>query len=151
MQVSKRFLALLKQQLAQFSDRPDLRMLVVYAALPSADGEPSLLSIGEWPQPALALQGGMSEPAPAPGSTRRWLALRDGPLLLGALRIDTDCWPWPTPLNDRLEATALCLTEALKLDLEQQRLGRQLALRDCLLYTSPSPRDKRQSRMPSSA
>ena len=130
MQVSKRFLALLKQQLAQFADRPDLRMLVVYAALPSADGEPSLLSIGEWPQPALALQGGMSEPAPAPGSTRRWLALRDGPLLLGALRIDTDCWPWPTPLSDRLEATALCLTEALKLDLEQQRLGRQLALRD---------------------
>ena len=95
MQVSKRFLALLKQQLAQFADRPDLRMLVVYAALPSANGEPSLLSIGEWPQPALALQNGMSEPAPAPGSTRRWLALRDGPLLLGALRIDTDCWPWP--------------------------------------------------------
>ena len=25
------------------------------------------------------------------------------------------------------------------------------ALRTCLLYTSPSPRDKRQSRMPSSA
>ena len=25
------------------------------------------------------------------------------------------------------------------------------ALEDCLLYTSPSPRDKRQSRMPSSA
>ena len=24
-------------------------------------------------------------------------------------------------------------------------------IRDCLLYTSPSPRDKRQSRMPSSA
>ena len=24
-------------------------------------------------------------------------------------------------------------------------------LEDCLLYTSPSPRDKRQSRMPSSA
>ena len=24
-------------------------------------------------------------------------------------------------------------------------------LKDCLLYTSPSPRDKRQSRMPSSA
>ena len=24
-------------------------------------------------------------------------------------------------------------------------------MRDCLLYTSPSPRDKRQSRMPSSA
>ena len=31
----------------------------------------------------------------------------------------------------------------------QQRL--LAAVRDCLLYTSPSPRDKRQSRMPSSA
>ena len=27
----------------------------------------------------------------------------------------------------------------------------QLGLKTCLLYTSPSPRDKRQSRMPSSA
>ena len=130
MQVSKRFLALLKQQLAQFADRPDLQSLVVYVALPSATGEPSLLSIGAWPQQALALQSDVSKTSPEDGSTRRWLALRDGPLLLGALRIDTDCWPWPSPLSDRLEATALCLTEALKLDLEQQRLGRQLALRD---------------------
>ena len=29
--------------------------------------------------------------------------------------------------------------------------GPCIALRACLLYTSPSPRDKRQSRMPSSA
>ena len=29
--------------------------------------------------------------------------------------------------------------------------GDNLKYRDCLLYTSPSPRDKRQSRMPSSA
>jgi signal transduction histidine kinase len=130
MQVSKRFLALLKQQLAQFADRPDLRSLVVYVALPSASGEPSLLSIGGWPKQVLALESDASRPSPDECSTRRWLALRDGPLLLGALRIDTDCWPWPTPLSDRLEATALCLTEALKLDLEQQRLGRQLALRD---------------------
>lgn len=130
MQVSKRFLALLKQQLAQFADRPDLRSLVVYVALPSASGEPSLLSIGGWPKQVLALESDASRPSQDERSTRRWLALRDGPLLLGALRIDTDCWPWPTPLSDRLEATALCLTEALKLDLEQQRLGRQLALRD---------------------
>ena len=33
---------------------------------------------------------------------------------------------------------------------EQLALVREL-LRNCLLYTSPSPRDKRQSRMPSSA
>ena len=30
-------------------------------------------------------------------------------------------------------------------------LGYIEKLQDCLLYTSPSPRDKRQSRMPSSA
>ena len=29
--------------------------------------------------------------------------------------------------------------------------GTWLLMKDCLLYTSPSPRDKRQSRMPSSA
>ena len=32
-----------------------------------------------------------------------------------------------------------------------QVLYHNAAFRDCLLYTSPSPRDKRQSRMPSSA
>ena len=30
-------------------------------------------------------------------------------------------------------------------------ISRQKSVRTCLLYTSPSPRDKRQSRMPSSA
>ena len=38
---------------------------------------------------------------------------------------------------------------------EDQTLGREVALKvlneDCLLYTSPSPRDQRGSRMPSSA
>ena len=44
------------------------------------------------------------------------------------------------------------------LDLVKDLTGKELsgdawidALKDCLLYTSPSPRDKRQSRMPSSA
>ena len=41
-------------------------------------------------------------------------------------------------------------------DIRESVEGAQLALQrargtDCLLYTSPSPRDKRQSRMPSSA
>ena len=49
MQVSKRFLALLEQQLAQFTDRPDLRALVVYLALwyRSGNGPPT------WPCPAV--------------------------------------------------------------------------------------------------
>ena len=130
MQVSERFLALLGQQLAQFTDRPDLRSLVVYVALPSDSGEPSLLAIGHWPS-GLALPSNRPDASPpSDEDTRRWLALRDGSLLLGALRIDSQCWPWPNDLKQRLEATAQCLTEALKLDLEQQRLGRQLALRD---------------------
>ena len=49
MQVSKRFLALLEQQLAQFTDRPDLRALVVYLALPADNGKPTLVAIGQWP------------------------------------------------------------------------------------------------------
>ena len=162
MQVSKRFLALLDQQLAQFTDRPDLRELVVYLALPGDNGKPNLVVIGQWPQlgplpaaPALSPRSASSperlaQPGGAPpndaesdsvadnalaadlplGEGRRWLALRDGPLLLGALRVDTRCWPWPQPLSERLEATANCLTEALRLDLEQQRLGLALARRD---------------------
>ena len=42
---------------------------------------------------------------------------------------------------DRARARAVLLTGA----------GRNLMAGACLLYTSPSPRDKRQSRMPSSA
>ncbi|MFM7651839.1 MAG: sensor histidine kinase [Vulcanococcus sp.] len=161
MQVSKRFLALLEQQLAQFTDRPDLRQLVVYLALPGENGKPNLVAIGQWPalgqRPSATLSAG-SAASPAAGSPpagdppnepessaavdhaltgglplgegRRWLALRDGPLLLGALRVDASCWPWPMALSERLEATARCLTEALRLDLEQQRLGLALARRD---------------------
>ena len=130
MQVSKRFLAILEQQLAQFADRPDLQSIVVYAALPQPEGSPSLVAIGCWPRvPALNPQ---EPPAaePALGEARRWLALRDGPLLLGAIRVDAEHWPWPTSLTERLEATARCLTEALRLNLEQERLGRELARRD---------------------
>jgi signal transduction histidine kinase len=131
MQVSKRFLALLEQQLAQFTDRPDLRALVVYAALPEANGRPTLMAIGHWPA-TLALSG--NDPATEAGSpdpdTRRWLALRDGTLLLGALRVDAEQLPWPPALEARLEATARCLTEALRLDMDQQQLGRELARRD---------------------
>ena len=47
-------------------------------------------------------------------------------------------------------------TESVKLlnmeeTLHQRLIGQDEAVKACLLYTSPSPRDKRQSRMPSSA
>ena len=44
------------------------------------------------------------------------------------------------------------LTEVVSNDLLKEKLIIWLEENsDCLLYTSPSPRDKRQSRMPSSA
>lgn len=130
MQVSQRFLALLEQQLAQFTDRPDLRALVVYVAGPETNGQPSLMAIGHWPRSLALSETSSLNSGAATADTRRWLALRDGGLLLGALRVDADRWPWPDSLSERLEATARCLTEALRLDLEQQRLGQELQRRD---------------------
>ena len=130
MPVSQRFLALLEQQLAQFTDRPDLRALVVYVAGPETNGQPSLIAIGHWPRSLALRETSSLNHGSATADTRRWLALRDGGLLLGALRVDADRWPWPDSLSERLEATARCLTEALRLDLEQQRLGQELQRRD---------------------
>ena len=42
-------------------------------------------------------------------------------------------------------------TEALAVSNEQLKRMNEMRVLTCLLYTSPSPRDKRQSRMPSSA
>ena len=36
-------------------------------------------------------------------------------------------------------------------DVDQKELEKNLETIDCLLYTSPSPRDRQKSRMPSSA
>jgi signal transduction histidine kinase len=133
--VSARLVALLGQQLAQFGDRPDLVALVVYLTIPSDNGKPALEPIGQWPDSAQALAAGPDpsalELAPMPQAvTRRWLPLRDGSQLVGALRVDSRVWPWPQALAERLQATAGCLTEALGLDLEQQRLSRALAEQD---------------------
>ena len=88
------------------------------------------MAIGHWPQSlALTEQAGTGSNVDSEAG-RRWLALRDDTMLLGALRVDADRWPWPDNLSERLEATARCLTEALRLDMEQQRLGRALSQRD---------------------
>ena len=133
--VSARLVALLGQQLAQFGDRPDLVALVVYLTIPSDNGKPALEAIGQWPDSAQVLAAGADptalDLAPMPQAiTRRWLPLRDGPQLVGALRVDSRVWPWPQALAERLQATAGCLTEALGLDLEQQQLSRALAQQD---------------------
>jgi signal transduction histidine kinase len=127
MPVSTRFLTLLRCQLAQFADRDDLRSLIVYVAQPGASSTPDLVPVGQWPSEGLVLPTvGPDSPLRQPAEERRWLPLRHQEVLLGALQVETTTVPWPTPLSRRLQAVALCLTEALCLDLEQQRLQAEL-------------------------
>ena len=68
--------------------------------------------------------------------------------------------PYLTEFKGRIALALLCLIGAklasvglpfiLKRVVDQLNVG-ETSLPGCLLYTSPSPRDKRQSRMPSSA
>ena len=68
---------------------------------------------------------------------------------LGTLVLDDlqpgDKLPPERTLAEDLAVSRTTIREALQ-ELERRRLVSR-----CLLYTSPSPRDKRQSRMPSSA
>ena len=52
--------------------------------------------------------------------------------------------------EDDLQASSLSTPEPVP-DYDEERLVSERTMSTCLLYTSPSPRDKRQSRMPSSA
>jgi len=129
MQVSKRFLALVHSQLDQFSDRDDLRSLVVYLTEPGDGTAPNLVPVGQWPHSNRSLPPVRSDsPLRIPAEQRRWLPLRHQGMLLGALQVETQDLPWPASLSQRLQATALCLTEALCLDLERARLQQALQL-----------------------
>ena len=125
--VSERFLSLLRSQLGQFVDCPEVEALVVYVAHPGPGGLPTLLPLGQWPEEARRLVAvGTDSELRLPAEQRRWLPLRDGAGLLGALQVETREVSWSDPLRQRLQAVALCLTEALRLDLDQQRLQRRV-------------------------
>ena len=57
----------------------------------------------------------------------------------------------PTTLNAPTAATYAPTTGVLRLTIASHGCSVGSYIKICLLYTSPSPRDKRQSRMPSSA
>jgi signal transduction histidine kinase len=131
MPVSERFLALVGFQLRQFVDCPDVRSLVVYVTHQGETGQPSLLPVGHWPADERALPAVDSvSRLRVPAEERRWLPLGDGQRLLGALQVESARYPWPDPLSQRLQAVALALTEALRLDLEGQGLRRRLKQRE---------------------
>ena len=129
--VSERFLALLSYQLNQFADCQQVRSLVVYVTHTGPDGQPSLVPVGHWPADGRALPSvDAGSPLRLPAEERRWLPLRDGTVLLGALQVET-CGPgWSEPLGRRLQGVALCLTEALRLDHDARRLARRLEERE---------------------
>ena len=58
-------------------------------------------------------------------------------------------WEWELTPSAGLSAMGLGFTMATDIDMLELEDGD--IFQGCLLYTSPSPRDKRQSRMPSSA
>ena len=60
-----------------------------------------------------------------------------------SVTISKEC-PW---LEDSYDAMLVC--EKLKIPFQTVDLSKEY--KDCLLYTSPSPRDRTRSRMPSSA
>ena len=125
--VSERFLVLLRSQLGQFVDCPDVEALVVYVTHPGQGNIPTLLPLGQWPENARRLTAiGSDSQLRVPAEERRWLPLRDGPALLGALQVETRGSSWSPLLQQRLQGVAICLTEALRLDLEQQRLQRRV-------------------------
>jgi signal transduction histidine kinase len=143
MPVSKRFLDLLHYQLAQFSDRSDLIAVVVYVTEPGTGDTPELIPVGQWPAAGRALPPSQNSALPRPSERQRWLPLRHRGVLLGALQVESHQTPWPEPLGQRLQAVALCLTEALCLDLDhrqlQGRLERQQHELDVLLHQLRNP------------
>ena len=132
--VSEGFLSLVHFQLAQFADRDDVRSLVVYVAQTDQAETPALVPVGQWPQQTPALEPvASSSPLRQPADDRRWLPLRHERTLLGALQVQTRTVPWPESLGQRLQAVALCLTEALRQDLAHQRLQQQLQRQEAQL------------------
>ena len=131
--VSERFLSLLRGQLGQFVDCPEVDVLVVYVAQPGPGGLPTLLPLGQWPEEArrlVAVGADTDSQLRLPAEQRRWLPLRDGSGLLGALQVETRAAVWSPALRQRLQGVACCLTEALRLDLERQRLQRRVDARE---------------------
>ncbi|MFN6134135.1 MAG: sensor histidine kinase [Synechococcaceae cyanobacterium] len=127
MPLSERFQALLQHQLAQFADCSELRSLIVYVAQRGESGSLDLMPIGHVPLDGRvlpAVDAGSSLRVPA--QERRWLPLRDGSVLLGALQVEGTGRTWSKPFQSRLQAASLCLTEALRLDLERQALAERL-------------------------
>ena len=128
MQLSNRFLALVKQQLQSFSGDASLDKLVVYVAQSSEGDAPSFTMLDQWPPDGGRLPEIADDPLlriPAP--ERHWFPLRHDDLLLGVLRAEQQRESeWSDQLDRRLQASASALAYSLGLELERSRLVDEL-------------------------
>ena len=124
MQLSNRFLTLVKQQLQSFSGVEALDKLVVYIAQSSEGDAPSFTMLDQWPAESGRLPEIAEDPIlriPAP--ERHWFPLRHDDLLLGVLRAEQHRESeWSDQLDRRLQASASALAYSLGLELERSRL-----------------------------
>ena len=124
MQLSNRFLTLVKQQLQSFSGVEALDKLVVYIAQSSEGDAPSFTMLDQWPPDGGRLPEIADDPIlriPAP--ERHWFPLRHDDLLLGVLRAEQHRESaWSDQLDRRLQASASALAYSLGLELERSRL-----------------------------
>tara|TARA_B100000700_G_C14986468_1_gene829103 strand:- start:467 stop:1591 length:1125 start_codon:yes stop_codon:yes gene_type:complete len=130
MELSQRFLTLLRQQFDGFVDEPGIKQLVLYVTRAKKGENPSLEPIGFWPDPERAFPPAENDPdLRSPSSSRRWYPLQEGKILLGALRveiIDSSNTNWPENLDRRFKATAAALVNCLYLEMDRQKLLEKL-------------------------
>ena len=111
----------------------------------SVEGLPISEVVGTWIQEELPV-GNPAEDDSCSYQFRRTIRDRRG----GYLSVNVAVEPFRSDFGSLLIRCRRIGEKELK-DLAESKRKRYERLVDCLLYTSPSPRDKRQSRMPSSA
>nr|AUG32493.1 two-component sensor histidine kinase [Paulinella longichromatophora] len=127
MKASQELFELVRHQLSQFGDCPNMHNLVVYLAISGDTRKTSLIVLGSWPPQHNAFSVLEDDPSlKILEPCRLWLPLRRQHLFLGVLRAEITTLPWPSPLKTRLQSCAYSLTEALFLELERQQLQEEL-------------------------
>ncbi|OOV36246.1 hypothetical protein BO98_01815 [Candidatus Synechococcus spongiarum LMB bulk10D] len=116
--VSADYRSLAQHLLESFASGGELRCLAVYMALSDASGLLRLEAVACWPAGLQRLPESLGDPAlQVPEQGRRWLPLRNGHHLLGALLVETAALSWPDSFSQQLGHLATALATARTLDL----------------------------------
>jgi len=125
--VSADYRSLARHLLASFASGNELRCLAVYMALSDASGQLRLEAVACWPDGLQRLPDSLSDPSlQIPEQGRRWLPLRSGNHLLGALLVETTALPWSSALSQRLIPMATALATARDMDLRCENLSLEM-------------------------